>query len=353
MAAIKPASPKSAEELLVVAPHSSSSATNTDLTQFLYLQHQDELPSDVLARISETNIPSTGSADQKTGDVVKKNLPSAPEDWVHFQYQDKLPKALLESICGRPPEYPPLTQETLHLSEFIKEHFNGGTPLAQKNSERLHNISTFFGIDSFVPIGGDGNCFVSAAIAGLLNHFIIRPSEKERITRIMEEFKKSHHPYILEDPSPESRPHNKGFNKDNDFDLVIETLKSKPPHILTKDEPFIAAFGRVLRYALVHNESYSKEDIPPQAAAEIDVSAICALNLLFSINAKVVVLEGGVEDADSSKSSFFAMIQGGDIGHPDANQGIDTEKEVSPEHNTADFLIIRKSNHFFCGIHTL
>ena len=245
-------------------------------------------------------------------------------------------------------EEPHVVQAGLDITAFNEHNFSGNTELAQRSSRRLESICKFFGVDNFIPVRGDGNCFFNAAVAGLFNYIDHNPGKKRDIIDRLEGYRGSLRPYVLEDTNITAPAYSKGFYKEGDFELVIRELRDNAPEELVTKDQFTSAFARVLRYAL--NHSCEEEDVGQRSGCEVDMIAIWALNSLFGINAKLAVLEGASHADINGPSSFFLMH--GDMAHSDQDI-IDITRPYPIRDHEADFIIIRKSGHYFSGIFSL
>jgi hypothetical protein len=257
-----------------------------------------------------------------------------PSDFLHLQAQEELPPEFLAMLAEDTAQLPPVIQPLLDAASFIQHSFSGNTALAEKSKRRLHRISCFFGIDSYVPVRGDGNCFLNATAAGLLNYIEGSPGKIQKIINTLAAYKESPHPYL------------EGFNKNRDFDLVMNQLRTNPSPRNALDDVFTSAFARVLRYTI--SQATVEGDVSLQDGDYIDMNAIYALNSVFDINAKIAVLEGNGH-ADPAEPSFFCILQG-KIENAEGTIIDTTTRYPERRDHEADFLIVRKSGHFFCGI---
>jgi len=229
----------------------------------------------------------------------------------------------------------PMTEKT-----FIDHHYGGKTPDAVFFATRFSSIGRFFKLNTFVPVRGDGNCFVNAAAAGLLNKINKDPSYLSKLIAIIEAYENSPEIYVQKDPSAKEDQHI-NFYKTKDFRQVVSKLTQLHPTILFEDDHFNAAFTRILRYILTH--SAPEDAVSKRCGTEIDSTAVWDLSRIFDLNAKVAVVEGPTP-ADSQGPDSFLVTYG------DMNQSIiDTKQRHSDTEKTADFVILRKSGHFVCG----
>jgi hypothetical protein len=245
--------------------------------------------------------------------------------------------ALLPAEALLPPKtlQNPMTEKT-----FINHHYGEKTKDAVFFASRFSSIGRFFNLNTFVPVRGDGNCFVNAAAAGLLNKINKDPSYLGKLIAIIEAYDTSHKIYVQKDPSAQEE-HHINFYKAGDFRQVVYKLKQLQPTLLFEDDHFNAAFTRILRYILTH--SAPQDAVSERCGTEIDSIAVWDLSRIFELNAKVAVVEGATP-ADSQGPDSFLVTYG------DMNQSIiDTNQRYSDTEKTADFVILRKSGHFVCG----
>jgi hypothetical protein len=234
----------------------------------------------------------------------------------------------------------PVIERPLTLGEFRALNFNGGTPRAEKGDQRLRLLSEFFGIHTLVPVRGDGNCFLNATIAGFLYHLGHHPEQLNAIFDRLLSYERSPHDY---DPR---------FNKEEDFQLLTNSLAFSSPNFwqLSENQAFCFAFTRVLRYILSHHESDG--ELHQHSGEAIGMHAVHILNQVFNLNAKVAVLEAEsyAGEYDPIQPTSFYRIQGRNRTFPGASLTINTLMRQPLDERRADFLILYKTGHYFCGL---
>ena len=220
---------------------------------------------------------------------------------------------------------------------FIDHHYNGGTAQSDFFTKSFSFVSRFFNLKTFVPVRGDGNCFVNATAAGLLNKIHKDASYLGKLTSIIEAYEASPNIYVQKDLGAQEE-HHTNFYKASDFLQVLQKLKTQDPKTLFNDDLFNAAFTRILRYILSH--SAPKDAVSLRCGTEIDATAVWDLRKIFDIDAKVAVIEGATP-ADSQGPEAFLLV------HGEMDQSIISKKDKSLQ--TAEFVILRKSGHFVCA----
>lgn len=237
-------------------------------------------------------------------------------------------------------EAPKTLQKPMSERAFIEHHYNGGTAQSDFFTKRFSCISRFFNLKTFVPVRGDGNCFVNASAVGLLNKLNKDPSYLGKLTSIIEAYQESPSIYVQKDPASKEE-HHTNFYKASDFLQVLQKLKTQDPKTLFNDDLFNAAFTRILRYILSH--SAPKDAVSLRCGTEIDATAVWDLRKIFDIDIKVAVIEGATP-ADRQGPEAFLLV------HGDMEQSIINPKDKHPKSlNDAEFVILRKSGHFVCA----
>lgn len=248
-----------------------------------------------------------------------------------------------ETAALLPPEAletPRVLQRPLNEKAFIDHHYSGGTSRSDFYAARFSNVSRFYDLKTFVPVRGDGNCFVNAAAAGLLNKLNQEPHYTAHLISILEAYESSPNIYVQPDPQAQES-HHKSFFKAGDFRQVLEKLRSQNPNVLFHDDVFNAAFTRILRYILSH--SAPKDAASLRCGTEIDATAVWDFSRVFDLNVKVALIEGE-SPADEMGPNAFVITQG------EYDQSIiDTKDTRPPEVKDSDFVIMRKSGHFICA----
>lgn len=242
---------------------------------------------------------------------------------------------------------PLIVQNKQSISEFIQAEYRGETVNAKKYARRLERIASYFEMPWIRPVRGDGNCFVNAALAGLMPLIERDPEKKASIIHLVSRYAEAQEAYVSPDLISTAPFYSKKFNREDDFKLVLKTLKT--PALMDegiKTFEFSASFARIIRYILYCNRNREKqgldEEISLTSGGDISAEIVDVLNQEFGLNVKVVILQGDAA-VDSDQENQVCCYQ-------HLYQMLDLDQKSGAEDKTLDFLIIRKGAHFLSMI---
>lgn len=93
-------------------------------------------------------------------------------------------------------EAPKSLQAPMTEREFIAHHYNSTTPRSSFFARRFSSVSNFFGLRTFIPVRGDGNCFINATAAGLLHTINKDPNFRQKLISTIEAYNASPKIYV-------------------------------------------------------------------------------------------------------------------------------------------------------------
>ncbi len=230
------------------------------------------------------------------------------------------------------PEHLRIIQDKVSVPDYIGMQYKGNTPAANKYSARLRAISKHLDYQTIIPTRGDGNCFTNAAAAGLLHLF---PLFKEKFLAVLRTHSQSSLPYLTPDKTSTAPTYSQQFTKKDDFNKVITHLMQYPCDSLLKDQLFLAAFSRVIRFIL--HIQYEHTGVPLdenllQVGENIDMLGLCALNHAFDVNAALIVLRKDKEFTDPDDFQHIYRVHG---------KHLDSAASIIPITN------LEKNKHFY------
>lgn len=214
---------------------------------------------------------------------------------------------------------------------------------------RISAISNYFSLQKIVPVKGDGNCFLNALSAGILEKIKKDPSYKNKLISALLAYEYSTKRYVTQDQNA-TQDFEKDFYKASDYQRVIESLNRSKISDLFEDQYFNGSFTRILRYILTH--AIDEDKISPQCGSYVDAEAIKGANDLFDLKCRVAVIDAGSGVEKIIRENFNKQqnyLEGFLLYGAQGEQKIVDTKTTKKEKDPLDFVLLRKGAHFVCA----
>jgi|GEM_PF-2245409 len=218
-----------------------------------------------------------------------------------------------------------------------------------KEKTRISAISNYFSLRKIIPVRGDGNCFLNALSAGILEKIRKDPSYKDTLTSSLLAYQYSSQPYVTQAQNA-THGYEKDFNKASDYENVIKSLNRSKLSDLFEDQYFNGSFTRILRYILTH--AFDEDKISLQCGSYVDAEAIKGANELFDLKCRVAVIDGGSAVEKIIREHFNKQqnyLEGFLLYGAQGEQKIIDTKTTKKEKDPLDFVLLRKGAHFVCA----
>jgi hypothetical protein len=238
---------------------------------------------------------------------------------------------------GDPPK---LLQRPQTVAEFID---------SSDHKTRISAISNYFSLRKIIPVRGDGNCFLNALSAGILEKLRKDPSYKDKLIGALLPYEYSDKPYVIQDQNS-THDFEKGFYKASDYQKVIESLNRSKISDLFEDQYFNGSFTRILRYALTH--AFDEDKISPECGSYVDAEVIRGAKNLFDLKCRVAVIDAGSGVEKIIRENFNKRQnypEGFLLYEAQGEQRIVDTKTTRKEKDTLDFVLLRNGAHFVCA----
>ena len=252
---------------------------------------------------------------------------------------------------------PPIVERGLSVREYNQNEYGGGTENAQKYSNRLQLISSFFNKEVVYPVRGDGNCFCNAAIVGLIHLIQADPRNRAKFINILQEYAAREDLYVTPDTNDNVPAYSRTFSKQKDFDLTIRYLQRE--HIgvedLTTKFDVAASFSRIIRYMIYCNQEdagFPANEISLESGQAIDMNAVVIFNGIFDLNSKMAVLKADSNEANPQQAKDVYVVKGKDL-YANSTAVLDMTQQNARPDKECDFLFVRKEGHYIALVNNL